>query len=56
MVIVKGKIGICLKGEVRQFSSLLPGTVHVDIKVSYKILRLDVLKETPILHNLSCFR
>jgi hypothetical protein len=28
---------------------------HVDIKVSYKILRLDVLKETLILHNLSCF-
>jgi hypothetical protein len=25
---VKGEIGICLKGEVRQFSSLLPGTVH----------------------------
>jgi hypothetical protein len=28
---------------------------HVDIEVSYKILWLDVLKETPILHNLSCF-
>jgi hypothetical protein len=28
---------------------------HVDIEVSYKILRLDVLKETQILHNLSCF-
>jgi hypothetical protein len=28
---------------------------HVDIEVSYKILRLDVPKETPILHNLSCF-
>jgi hypothetical protein len=28
---------------------------HVDIEVSYKILRLDVLKMTPILHNLSCF-
>jgi hypothetical protein len=28
---------------------------HVDIEVSYKILRLDVLKETSILHNLSCF-
>jgi hypothetical protein len=28
---------------------------HVDIEVSYKILRLDVLNETPILHNLSCF-
>jgi hypothetical protein len=28
IVIVKGEIGICLKGEVRQFSSLLPGTVH----------------------------
>jgi ABC-type phosphate transport system ATPase subunit len=28
---------------------------HVDIEVSYKILQLDVLKETPILHNLSCF-
>jgi hypothetical protein len=28
---------------------------HVDIEVSCKILRLDVLKETSILHNLSCF-
>jgi hypothetical protein len=28
---------------------------HVDIEVSYKILRLNVLKKTPILHNLSCF-
>jgi hypothetical protein len=28
---------------------------HVDIEVTYKILRLNVLKETPILHNLSCF-
>jgi hypothetical protein len=28
---------------------------HVDIEVSYKIFQLDVLKETPILHNLSCF-
>jgi hypothetical protein len=28
---------------------------HVDIEVSYKILWLDVPKETPILHNLSCF-
>jgi hypothetical protein len=28
---------------------------HEDIEVSYKILRLDVLKETSILHNLSCF-
>jgi hypothetical protein len=27
---------------------------HVDIEVSYKILQLDVLKETSILHNLSC--
>jgi hypothetical protein len=26
---------------------------HVDIEVSYKILRLDVLKETQNLHNLS---
>jgi hypothetical protein len=24
---------------------------HVDIEVSYKILRLDVLKETPSLQN-----
>jgi hypothetical protein len=29
MVIVKGEIGICLKGEVGQFSSLLLGTVQV---------------------------
>jgi ABC-type phosphate transport system ATPase subunit len=28
---------------------------HVDIEVRYKILRLDVLKKTQILHNLSCF-
>jgi hypothetical protein len=28
---------------------------HVDIEVSYKILWLDVLKKTLILHNLSCF-
>jgi hypothetical protein len=28
---------------------------HVDIEVSYKILQLDVLKETLILHNLSYF-
>jgi hypothetical protein len=28
---------------------------YVDIEVSYKILRLDVLKETQNLHNLSCF-
>jgi hypothetical protein len=28
---------------------------HADIEVRYKILRLDVLKETLILHNLSCF-
>jgi hypothetical protein len=28
---------------------------HVDIEVSYKILQLNVSKETPILHNLSCF-
>jgi hypothetical protein len=28
---------------------------HVDLEVSYKILRLDVLKEILILHNLSCF-
>jgi hypothetical protein len=28
---------------------------QVDIEVSYKILQLDVLKETQNLHNLSCF-
>jgi hypothetical protein len=28
---------------------------HVDIEVRYKILRLDILKETQILHNLSWF-
>jgi hypothetical protein len=28
---------------------------HVDIEVSYKILRLDVLKETPSLKNPPCF-
>jgi hypothetical protein len=28
---------------------------HVNIEVSYKILRLDVLKETPSLQNPPCF-
>jgi hypothetical protein len=28
---------------------------HVDIEVSYKILQLNVLKKTLILHTLSCF-
>jgi hypothetical protein len=28
---------------------------HVNIEVSYKVLRLDVLKDTLILYNLSCF-
>jgi hypothetical protein len=28
---------------------------HVDIEVGYKILQLDVLKKTQVLHNLSCF-
>jgi hypothetical protein len=28
---------------------------HVDIEVSYKILRLEVLKETPSLQNPPCF-
>jgi hypothetical protein len=28
---------------------------HVDIELSYKIIQLDVLKVTQILHNLSCF-
>jgi hypothetical protein len=28
---------------------------HVNIEVSYKILRLDVLKETPSLQNRPCF-
>jgi hypothetical protein len=28
MVIVMGEIGICLKGEVGMFSSLLPGTIQ----------------------------
>jgi hypothetical protein len=31
MVIVKREIGICLKEEVRQFSSLLPGTIRNQI-------------------------
>jgi hypothetical protein len=29
---------------------------HVDIEVSYKILQLDVLKETQFLHNLALNR
>jgi hypothetical protein len=28
---------------------------HIDIEVGYMILQLDVLKETSILHKLSCF-
>jgi hypothetical protein len=28
---------------------------HVNIEVSYKILQLDVLKETPSLQNPPCF-
>jgi hypothetical protein len=28
---------------------------HVDIEVSYKIIWLNVLKETQNLYNLSCF-
>jgi hypothetical protein len=28
---------------------------HVDIEVSYKILRLEILKESPSLHNPPCF-
>jgi hypothetical protein len=28
---------------------------HVDIEFSYKILWLEILKETPSLHNLPCF-
>jgi hypothetical protein len=28
---------------------------HVDIEISNKILQLDILIETSILHNLSCF-
>jgi hypothetical protein len=29
---------------------------HVNIQVSYKILRLEVLKKALILHNLPCFQ
>ena len=29
---------------------------HVDIELSYKILRLEVLKEAPILDNSPCFQ
>jgi hypothetical protein len=28
---------------------------HIDIEVSYKILRLEILKLVPILHYLPCF-
>jgi hypothetical protein len=28
---------------------------HVNIQVGYKIIQLEVLKETPILHNAPCF-
>jgi hypothetical protein len=29
---------------------------HIDIEVSYKILRLEVLKESPILDTSPCFQ
>ena len=29
---------------------------HVDIKIRYKILHLEILNEAPILHNLPCFQ
>jgi hypothetical protein len=29
---------------------------HINIQVSYKILRLEVLKKALILHNLPCFQ
>jgi hypothetical protein len=29
---------------------------HVDVQVSYKILRLEVPTKAPILHNLACFQ
>jgi hypothetical protein len=29
---------------------------HVNIQVSYKILRLEVLKKALVLHNLPCFQ
>jgi hypothetical protein len=29
---------------------------HVDIEVSYKILQLEVLKESPILDSSPCFQ
>jgi hypothetical protein len=29
---------------------------HIDIEVSYKILRLEVSKLVPILHYLACFQ
>jgi hypothetical protein len=35
--------------------NLANGGGHVDIEVSYKTLWLNVLKETLILYNLSCF-
>jgi hypothetical protein len=35
MVIVMGEIGICLKGEVGQFSSILLGTVLYWLRVSF---------------------
>jgi hypothetical protein len=38
-----------VKNECVRFSG------HVNIEVSYKILQLEVVKETFILHSLSCF-
>jgi hypothetical protein len=44
MVIVMGEIGIYLKGEVRQFSSLLPGTVqkvHICVHLTLGIVMIS---------------
>jgi hypothetical protein len=46
------KTGLCMR--ISAYPPVENGG-YVDIEVSYKILHLDVLKETPILHDLSCF-
>jgi hypothetical protein len=46
-------LNVMILQRVRNECVRFSGYVHID--VSYKILQLDVLKETPILHNLSRF-
>jgi hypothetical protein len=49
----KTTLNVMILQMVRNESIWFSG--HVDIEVSYKILQLDVLKDTLILYNLCCF-